>query len=486
MSVIWGKWGAMCLFLLACAAPNRQPVDIVSPPVPEKIPLWELPPVDSPDRPVVPSNGLHRWELKNGLEVIFLEDHRLPFVELGVTIKVGAASESIEEAGLAVFTADLIEKGAGDLGALELSEKLETLGATFGVSASWDSSTVSTTGLARDFSTLIDVLGDLVLRPKLSSDEARRAREELLALLEREKDDPGSLASRAFLSALYNAHRYSAPLSGVSNSIKNFTEDNAREFHDRFFRPSNAIFFATGKIKPKVLREKIENIFGSWKGSVPEISADAILPPESKMLKIVIIDRPDLSQAQVRIGHQGIGRTDSRRLAASLMNLSFGGAGFSSRLMSRIRGREGLAYGVYSYFTLRRNPGPFVISTATRFSEVRRVVDLVLFEMERLKREPPSGQELASMKSLSTGRFSLRLETSSALLSSLVDLSVYSLPADSLDTFRDRVMKTTEGRVSSVAQSLLRPESLAIAIVGPAKAIRAQLSDLGAVEVFEP
>lgn len=486
MNIIWGKWLAISLLFFACSSPKGQPAEIVSSSVLPKIPLWELPSIEPLDRAVVPLKRLHRWELTNGLEVIFLEDHRVPFIELGVTIKAGAASESIEEAGLAVFTADLIEKGAGSLDALELAEKLETLGATFGASSSWDSSTVETAGLARDFPVLLDVLGDLVLRPNLAPEEARRAREALLALLEREKDDPGSLASRALLKALYHDHRYSIPIAGVPESIEKFTEDHARNFHLRFFSPSNAVFFATGDVEPEALKGKIENVFGSWRGRDPENFVADTPPAEVEKLKVIVVDRSDLSQAQIRIGHQGIGRRDSRRLAASLMNLSFGGAGFSSRLMSRIRGEEGLAYGVHSYFTLRRNPGPFVISTATRFSEVRKVVDLVLSEMRRLKREPPRDRELSSMKSLSTGRFSLKLETSSALLSSLVDLDIYGLPRESLDTFRDRIRATTEEQVAVVASELIYPDRPVVVVVGPAESIRNQMEGLGSVEVVQP
>ena len=154
--------------------------------------------------------------------------------------------------------------------------------------------------------------------------------------------------------------------------------------------------------------------------------------------------------------------------------------------MGRIRAEEGLTYGVNSYFTLRRAPGPFLVSTFTRFSEARRVVDLILAELERIRTDPPNGAELADAKSLSTGRFALGLETSSAVLSSLVDLDANGLPEDSLDTYRGRVRSIGEADVAKVATDLIHPDRVVIVAVGPAEALKPQLEDLGPVEVVTP
>ena len=391
-------------WIVACAgssgpAPDTSPAP---PPVPKA--AWERPPAQAPDRPVVAEDRLVRRELGNGLRLLILEDHRIPYASFGVTLRRGAASEAPDEAGLAGFTAELMERGAGSRDALELAETMDALGASYGVSSGWDSVTASTSGLSGDRDLLLEVLADLVLRPQLRESEATRVRKETLAALEREKDDPRSLAARAFTRAMYGTHRYGTPVAGTPETVSTFRARDAKKFHRGFFVPGNAIFFASGDVDPDALAAEVEKVFGAWsEAPVPELpEAPAQALPEST--RVVIVNRPDLGQAQLRVGHEGIGRTDDRRIAARLMNLPLGGSGFSSRLMGRIRAEEGLTYGVNSYFTLRRAPGPFLVSTFTRFSEARTVIDLILAELERIRTEPPTGAELADAKSLSTGR----------------------------------------------------------------------------------
>jgi zinc protease len=199
-----------------------------------------------------------------------------------------------------------------------------------------------------------------------------------------------------------------------------------------------------------------------------------------------IVDRPELVQARILIAHEGISRTDPERVAASLLNSVLGGSGFSSRLMARIRSEAGLTYSVGSGFSLRRWPGPFTVSTFTRVPEVRRVIDLLLTELARGRNQPPSAAELASARTLAVGEFSLGLETSQAVMASLVDLDVYGLPEDGLDTYRGRVRAVSEGEIAALAQRLLHPERTLILLVGPAEALTPQLEGLGPVEVVQP
>jgi zinc protease len=199
-----------------------------------------------------------------------------------------------------------------------------------------------------------------------------------------------------------------------------------------------------------------------------------------------VVDVPDRGQAWIVLGHDGLARTDPERTAAVLMNGALGGGAFLSRLMTRVRAEEGLTYSVSSSFALRRRPGPFVVSTFTRVPEARRVVDLLLAELARMQSEPPGEDEFRRVQTLETGRFALALETSAALASSLVEISVAGLPEDSLDTFRSRVRALRPEDVAAVARHRLHPERAAIVVVGPAAALAPQLEGLGPVEVVKP
>jgi len=449
-------------------------------------PAWELPPPPSNDSPIVPADRLRRSELENGLHLLILEDHRLPRVTLSLTTRRGAASVEADRAGLAMFTADVMARGAGERDALALAETVDALGASLSVSAEWDSVEVHVSGLSRDLDALMEILTDVALRPRLDADEATKARAETLAQLERAKDDPATLVSWYTASALFPNHRFGLPVSGTLETVARLDASAARAFHAKIFVPNDCIFSAAGDVDAADLRDRVERGFGSLeRGEVP--SPGEPIPAETPKQRIVrIVDRPDLAQARIVFAHEGISRTDPERIPASIMNSVLGGSGFSSRLMSRVRADAGLTYGVGSGFALRRERSLFRISTFTRVPEVRTVIDLLLSELDRMRDEPPTESEIADAKTLAAGGFVLSLETSDAVISGLVGLDLYDLPSDSLDTYRTRVRAVTTADTTREALRLLHPDRVAIVLVGPAEALRPQVEDLGPVEVITP
>jgi zinc protease len=458
------------LVLAACASP----------------PVWEQPPPPVADAPVLQPQALHRAELENGLRILVLEDHRLPRAAVTLTVRRGEASLAASEAGLASFTAELMKRGAGERDALALASAVDELGATLDVGAGWDSMAIASSGLARDQDTLFAILADVALRPRFDAREAQRARSERLAQLERAKDDPATLVNHATARTLYASHRFGAPAEGTPESVARFDAARARSLHRKLFVPNDAVLAVVGDVETEQVVERARRTFGAWpRGPVvpPGDPPPAQVPGERR---IVIVDRPDLVQARIVIAHEGISRTDPDRIPVSLLNSVLGGSGFSSRLMASVRSEAGLTYSVGSGFSLRRAPGPFFVSTFTRVPEVRRAIDLLLGEIERARREPPSEAELAPARTLAVGAFALGLETSDDVMSALIDLEVYGLPEDSLDRYRGRVRATTTEETAALAQRLLHPERAAIVLVGPAAELEPQLAGLGSVQVTRP
>lgn len=430
--------------------------------------------------------ALHRARLPNGLSVLVLEDPKLPRVGIGLSVRRGAALERPDQAGLASYTAEVMRRGAADRDALALAEAVDSLGASLVADADWDATTVEVSGLSRDLDALFEVLADVVLRPRFDADEAERARRNRLASLERRKDDPATLASWQLARAMYGEHRFGTPVLGTSESVAGLDASAARAWHARVFVPGNAIFFASGDLDARDVLRRVRAAFGDWpEGPVP---AEGAAPPQAAPAerRVVIVDRPDLGQAQIRLGHEGLSRTDPERIASRLMNHALGGGGFGSRLMQGLRENTGLAYFAYSAFDTRRQPGPFFIGTATRAEEAGRAVQIALEEMEATREQGLDEAELARARSYTTGSFALGLETSAAVVGALVDLDVYGLPEDSLDTFRARVRAVPPEAVTRAARHRLHPERAAIVAVGPAEVLRTQLERFGPVEVVEP
>ncbi|MEB2344268.1 MAG: pitrilysin family protein [Deltaproteobacteria bacterium] len=449
-------------------------------------PAWELPPPPVAEGPVVPADRLHRSTLANGLEVLVLEDHGLPRLEVGLLLRRGAEIEAEGEAGAVALMADVMERGAGGLDALALARAVERIGADLGVAAGMDSVSVELSGLSDDTGTLFDLLADVALRPRFDAPEVARARAETLAGFEQEKDDPGALLGRQLARTLYDGHRYGLPVSGAPAPVAGLDAAVLRAMHRRLFVASNAILYVVGDVAEQDALAQVRARFGAWEAGTPPAPGPPPPTPTPPARGVVLVDRPDLGQAQLALAHEGIARTDERRIAAGLMNTILGGGGFLARLMSRVRADEGLAYGIGSGFAMRRHPGPFVVSTSTRAPEAGRVVDIVLEEIERLRREAPSRDELRNARSLSAGRFVLGLETSAAIAGALVELDVYGLPRDSLDTYRTRLNDVTLEEVHEAALRLLHPDRMVIVAVGPLEVLRPQLERFGPVEVVKP
>ena len=450
-------------------------------------PAWEVPPPPPVENPIVSSGDLHRTTLPNGLKVILLEDDRLPRVALGITLRRGAGSVDPSQAGVAELAVEVMQRGAGDRDALALAKVVEDVGASLSVASGWDTTTVSLSGLSIDQELLFEILEDVALRPRFDRKEFEKARAEQQAAIVAAQDEPATLIRWHVLRVLYEGHRYGQPRIGTEETLSRLDVDQTRAYWVDRFVPGNAIFWAVGDFDAAELIPEIQRAFGGMsQGPVVENTPPAATRSPSER-RIVVVDKPDLVQARIIVAHEGIARTESTRIAIDLMNDALGGSGFSSRLMKTIRSDEGLTYGVGSGFALRSEPGPFSVSTFTRVSKVRRVVDLVLEEMDAIRNARPVGEEeLARFVSYNVGRFGLSLETSDAVLSSLVDLEVYDLPENSLDTYRSRVRAVTLEEVASAAELRLHPDRAAIVVLGPAAILVPELEDLGPVEVRQP
>ncbi|MCB9378097.1 MAG: insulinase family protein [Holophagales bacterium] len=425
--------------------------------------------------------------LANGAKVIVLEDPRLPRLSFGVTLRRGIGSVPADKAGVAELAAEVMQRGAGDRDALALAKVIEDVGAELSVSVGWDGTTVSLSGLSRDRALLESILADVTFRPRFEASEFEKARGEHLAALAASVDEPSTLVRWHFLATLYAEHRYGLPEPGSVETVEELTVDDVRNYWRERFVARDAIFWAVGDVDAEAFVRSVESRYGAMPDGA--VVPDAPAPPRRTPVarRIVVVDEPELVQAHILIGHEGITREEPERIAIDLMNDALGGSGFSSRLMKVVRAENGLTYSIGSGFGLRRQPGPFQISTFTKVETVREVVDLVLAETEAIREARPiEAEELEKFKRYSAGSFGLSLETSRAVLSSLVDLEVHDLPEDGLDTFRARVAATTLDDVRRAAKERLHPERAAIVVLGPAARLVPQLEGLGPVEVVAP
>jgi len=450
-------------------------------------PAWEEAPPPPAENAIVVPEDLHRETLSNGAQLLLLEDHRLPRLVLGITLRRGAGSVDPSVAGVAQLATEVMQRGAGERDALLLAKVVEDAGASLTISSGWDTTGVSLSGLSEDQDLLLEILQDVAFRPRFEEAEFAKAQAEQQAGIVAAQDDPATLVRWNTLRALFPEHRYGLPHSGTAETVARVDVAAARAYWADRFVPKNLIFWAVGDFSATALIPKLRGVFGEVPDGpqIPNTPKTSDRTPEQR--RIIIVDKPELLQARIIVAHEGIARTESTRIAVDLMNNALGGGGFSSRLMQKIRSDEGLTYGVGSGFSLRSQPGPFSVSTFTRVPKVRRVVDLILEEMEAIRSDRPMTEdELRRFISYNVGRFGLSLETSDAVLSSLVDLEVHGLSGNSLETYRSRVRAVSLEDVGRAAELRLHPDRAAIIVLGPAEVLVPELEGLGPVEVWQP
>ncbi|MDP9348296.1 MAG: insulinase family protein, partial [Gemmatimonadota bacterium] len=236
-----------------------------------------------------------------------------------------------------------------------------------------------------------------------------------------------------------------------------------------------------GDVTPEEALVLAERRFGGWAGaSSPAGDADA--SPYPPPVGIVVVDRPGSVQSEIRAGHVGISLTDPDYFRVQVMNQILGGA-FASRLNLNLRERHGYTYGVSSSFTPRRKPGPFLVSTAVQSEVTAPAVREILREVAGMREAPPTAAELDDARSYLAGVFPLRMETVTGIASRLVQLAVHELPDDYFHHYRDRILDVSGEEVLRVARARLRPEELAVVVVGDAAQLRGPLEALEVGEV---
>ena len=461
-------------------------VPVATSPAPRP-PAWELPPPPIPADPIVPHERLQRSQLDNGLSLVVLEDHALPRLHVGWISHSGIGAEPTDRAGVSALLAEVMQRGAGERDALALAQSVENLGANLSVASSWDASRVDLTGLAEDGATLLAILADVVRRPRLEPREVERARAEQIATLERLLDSPPELANAALARLLYPQHRYGLPRGGTPKSVAALDATALRDWHRRLFNPRHATLFAVGHIEAAPFLAQAADLFGDDRGHPGRLATPPVPAHSPPTTRIVVVDRPDLNQARIAMGHEGLARTDPDRLAASIANGVLAGGGFLSRLMMQARGERGLTYGVHSFFDLRSVPGPFVLGTATEADGAASLLQIIQSSLRDLGgNEPPAESEVEAIRRFLAGRFALGLQTPGAIINALIHLDVHGLPRDSLDTYRSRLRAIRPAQVAEQARTRFHPERLAIAVVGPAQRIAPQLEAFGPVRVISP
>lgn len=404
-----------------------------------------------------------RTVLSNGLTVLHSENHNLPIVMVTLMVKAGQRHELKEKAGLANLTAELLTEGTKNRSSRVISEEIDFIGASLDASAGNDFTTITLSVLKKDVDKGFELFSDILLNAIFSQAEIDRKREIIKGSLRQQEEDPSFLAGRAFKKEVFGEHPYGRLIEGSTNTLDTITTDDLSTFYSGFFLPNNAILSIAGDLTTGELDSVMKKYLGVWK------KADLPLIPradiEGKKAKSVIkIDR-DLTQANIIMGHLGISRDNPDYYAVSVMNYLLGGGGFSSRLMQSVRDKMGLAYDVHSFFSAYKEEGSFQIGVQTRNESANVALDEILRQIERMRSEMVSDEELSDAKAYLTGSFSRRLDTSRKIADFFASAEFYGLGADYIKKYPSYINSVTKEDVLRVARKYLDTEHYVLVVV---------------------
>ncbi|MCS7157397.1 MAG: insulinase family protein [Blastocatellia bacterium] len=422
--------------------------------------------------------------LKNGLEVILLEDHRLPMFTMQMVIRSGGLADPPDHRGLAQFTAALLREGTKRRTSREIAEQLDTLGITFSATSGLSSltSTVSISGLIENLEEALDLFADIIRHPTFPPEEVERYKTRTLAQLQLQRSLPQFLAQERFNRVLYGEHPAGWTVPPVE-SVRRLTSDALARFHATHYRPNNAFLAVVGDMTLRDLLPKIERFFGDWEpAEIPRVEIPSVAVQSSR--KIHLIHRPQSPQTVIQLGVLGITRTDPDYFAVLLANHILGG-GPTGRLFLNLREDKGYTYGAYSSFTSSKFRGVWGASAAVRTEVTEGAMREFLYELQRLRDERVSDEELENAKRALVGSFALSLERPQELLQNIITQKIYNLPADYWDTYPQKVFAITARDVQRVAQKYLDLTQLQIVAVGDAPRIREVLTKFGPIEVLD-
>jgi predicted Zn-dependent peptidase len=425
-----------------------------------------------------------RITLDNGVRLYLVEDNRLPIFRMSVRINGGAYLEPADKLGLVDILGEVLRTGGtakwtGD----ELDELLEGFGGsveTFGGTTSCGANV----RVLSEYSDLgLEVLADILRNPVFDQDKIELAKVGYRSGIARRNDDPEGLANREFFKLIYGAESPYARHAEYA-TIEAVSRDDLVEFHSTFFKPENIQMAIWGDYDKDELVAKIETLFGDW-----EAGGTPVPPPPSithtPEQKVFYVDKTDVNQSQVMLGHIGGKRTDPDYADRIIMNTVMG-IGRDSRMFRIIRSREGFAYATVSVYTANLSRrGIFYNYAATKSESTGKAMLQMVDVIKSMQTEPPTEAELALGKDSYLNSFVFNFDTRSEVVNRMMQYDFYGLPEDFLQKVKERVEDLTADDIIAAAQKHLHPDSLVFLVVGKTDDYDIPLDSLGLGPVEE-
>ncbi len=433
----------------------------------------------------VPEVGkdVQRTVLDNGMIVYLMEDHRLPLLNVTVLVRCGEAYVPDKDMAIPEITGDVMRTGGTThIAPDSLNELLESIGGSLESSIGYDNGRATLSVMSKDTDLGMQLLADLLRNPAFPEDKIDLKKDQMKTDLKRRNDDPRGILRREFSHLVYGDHPEGRILEWAE--VKPVTRQDLIAYHDTYFVPNNIMIGITGDFNSDQILSLVKKYFGDWKKQ--EVSLPPIPSVDATPKPGVFLVRKDINQANIRFGHLGIDRDNPDRYAVSVMNYILGGGSFTSRMTSKVRSDEGLAYSVGSRYDINQpDEGTFYAYCYTKSRTAHKAMRLMLDEVERIRQGEVSDEELASAKDSYINSFVFDFTSPQQIVSRLMSLEFDNRPPDLLKNYIDNIRKVTREDVLRVAQKYLRPKDITFVVVGNPDNFEKPLDDFGPITTIE-
>jgi zinc protease len=433
--------------------------------------------------PDVKFPAMQRTQLKNGLKVVLLERHGAPIVNAALVLDAGAASDPAGKEGLASLSLGLIDKGTKTRNAFQLSDALESLGASLATGTSQDQSIVRLQATSAKLAPSLALLADATLNATFPQDQVELAKQRRLAQVGQEKAQPSALAVRVMPGILYGAsHAYGRPATGTEASNQTITRDDVTHWRDAWFRPGSATLVVAGDTTLEKLMPALESSFGKWQaGSAPAKQVPSV--PATAGKRIYLIDKPDAPQSTIVAAHVSLPSGQPDELAIQAVMHNFGGMA-TSRLNRNLRLDKHWSYGTTARMIDLRGQRSFLTLAPVQTDKTVEAMQEVAKEIRDIAGQRPiAGEEFDSVMRNVTSRLPGRFATLDALEGAAITSINLGLPDDYWSRYAGGMRELNDKQLAGAAARYVHPDEVVWMVIGDLRKVEPGIRKLGWGEV---
>ena len=406
---------------------------------------------------------IQRIVSSKGIEAWLVEEHSVPVVAVSFAFEGGATQDPQDKPGVAYMLSGLLDEGAGDLDSRAFQTALDdySIGLSFNASRDVFSGSLRTLSDSRQEAVRLARLA--LTDPRFDTEPVERIRAQIITGIKAGERDPGEIASREMMEAVFGGHPYADPNEGTIDSVSAITVDDLRTYKDKIIARDNLKVAIVGDIDAEQAGVMLDALFGDLPVKANRIGIANVAPSTARTIDVTM----PVPQSVIQIAGNGLMRDDPDFIAASVAAHILGGGSFSSRLYEEIREKRGLVYSIWLGLIPLDHAGLWFVSTSTRSDKAEEVVALIEDEIKRFAEEGPTEQELANAKAYLIGSYPLRFDTSGAIADQLLAIQLENLGIDYVDKRNDLIAAVTIDDIRRVSKRLFAGDRVVVRVGTP-------------------